>query len=290
MNTTRSLACGVCLGAALLFGGGCPADDTAEGEDTGTETGDGDGDPTTGDGDPTTGDGDGDPTTGDGDGDPGDGDGDGDPGDGDGDPGDGDGDPGDPIANLIEFLGGEDALESMTGFRSEASGSRRIQGEGQSAGDPAFESGTFDAVTAVDFTNDAARVDYDRVISFLGGLPLSYSELYNADRGYIEGDDAVLVPGPTDAAMLSSRWASGRKQMALLHPHILLREVIAGTRPAMVSNTVIEGCGAVIEVEDTVSPINLCVGANGELLSLHTMVNDFLLRDVDVTVVAGIVR
>jgi glucose/arabinose dehydrogenase len=52
-----------------------PADETAT-----TETGDGDGDPTTGDGDPTTGDGD--PTTGDGD-----------PTTGDGDPTTGDGDP-----------------------------------------------------------------------------------------------------------------------------------------------------------------------------------------------------
>ncbi|HLT38521.1 MAG TPA: hypothetical protein VK034_19675 [Enhygromyxa sp.] len=66
-------------------------EDPATSTETGTETGDGDGDP--GDGDP----GDGDP--GDGDGEPGDGDGE--PGDGDGEPGDGDGeaDPGPQIVS-----------------------------------------------------------------------------------------------------------------------------------------------------------------------------------------------
>src|SRR5690606_226222 len=67
-------------------------------DESGTNSGDGDGDPGDGDGDPGDGDGDGDP--GDGDGDSGDGDGDsgdgdGDSGDGDGDSGDGDGDSGD---------------------------------------------------------------------------------------------------------------------------------------------------------------------------------------------------
>jgi hypothetical protein len=64
---------------------------TGEGFSTGSNEGDGDGDPGDGDGEPGDGDGD---TGGDGDGDPG-GDGDGDQGDGDpgdGDPGDGDGD------------------------------------------------------------------------------------------------------------------------------------------------------------------------------------------------------
>src|SRR5690606_15294832 len=66
-------------------------EDPATSTETGTETGDGDGDP--GDGDP----GDGDPD--DGDGEPGDGDGE--PGDGDGEPGDGDGeaDPGPQIVS-----------------------------------------------------------------------------------------------------------------------------------------------------------------------------------------------
>jgi hypothetical protein len=87
--------------SALLLAAACNSDDVTEAFETGTETGDGDGDPTTGDGDPDTGDGDpdtgdGDPDTGDGDPDTGDGDpdtGDGDPDTGDGDPDTGDGDP-----------------------------------------------------------------------------------------------------------------------------------------------------------------------------------------------------
>ena len=88
--------CGLAFPIILV---GCSGDDGSSSDTDATETGDGDGDPTTGDGDgdgdPTTGDGDGDgdPTTGDGDGDPATGDGDGDPTTGDGD-GDGDGDPG----------------------------------------------------------------------------------------------------------------------------------------------------------------------------------------------------
>jgi hypothetical protein len=79
----------------------CGADDAKDTDtgfnsvgDTGSESGDGDGDPGDGDGDGDSGDGDGDSGDGDGDGDSGDGDGDGDSGDGDGDgdSGDGDGD------------------------------------------------------------------------------------------------------------------------------------------------------------------------------------------------------
>ena len=129
-SSTFSIAFGL---TACLVLGACADDGGKTDEAAGSETGDGDGDPTTtgdGDGDPTTGDGDGDPTTGDGDGDgdpttgdgdgdptTGDGDGDGDPttGDGDGDPttGDGDGDP-DNCATTYETCG-----ELMAAFAAE---------------------------------------------------------------------------------------------------------------------------------------------------------------------------
>lgn len=146
---------------------------------------------------------------------------------------------------------------------------------------------TFDTVTSVDLDNDAARIDYSRVITFLGGLPMESSELYAGELGYIAGDDNALFPGPTDAAMLSSRWASGRKQMALLHPHILVLDVLAGDRTAAVGDEMLEGCDAVLEISDDVSPIFACVADSGELSRLETMVNDFLRRDVELVVEFG---
>ncbi|MEM7160316.1 MAG: MBL fold metallo-hydrolase [Myxococcota bacterium] len=190
----------------------------------------------------------------------------------------------DPIAELFEFFGGERALLDLTGFRSVASGTRAVANEGQHAGDPAMPVGSFDTVTSYDFTVDAVRVDYERINDFLGGVPVSYAETYRGELGYISGDDGVIFPGPSDAPMLSSRWASGRKQLALLHPHVVLRDVLAGARTAVVSEVELEGCDAVIEVQDSVSPILLCTAEGGELLELHTMVNDFLLRDAEIRV------
>jgi glyoxylase-like metal-dependent hydrolase (beta-lactamase superfamily II) len=194
--------------------------------------------------------------------------------------GDGDGD--DPLADALEFVGGEAALTAMTGFQSQATGTRSIAGEGQAAGDPALETGTFTAITNYEFESAAARIDYMRTLGFFGGVEVAYSEIYAGELGYVEGDDSVVVPGPTDAPMLSTRQASGRKQLALLHPHILLREVLAGERTARAGDP-IEGCDAVLEVSDAISPIDLCL-ADGEITRASTMVNDFLLRDVELEV------
>lgn len=190
----------------------------------------------------------------------------------------------DPLADMIEFLGGEQALEDLSSFRITASGTRSISGEGQSAGDPALQTGTFESLLSYDIGANAARIDYERVVELLGGVPLSYAEIYNGELGYVAGDDAILVPGPTDAPMLSSRWVSGRMQMAYFNPHLIVRELLAGERTAQVSEDGVEGCDSIIEVSDTISPINLCVLEGGQLVALSTLTNDFLLRDVEMQV------
>ncbi len=194
------------------------------------------------------------------------------------------GDPFMPVEALLEFVGGTDALQAMTGFSSVASGTRSLAGEGLSPGDPAVAVGTFDATTSVEFASDSARIDHVRTSLFLGGAELVSTEFYVGPLGYIDGEDNLFVPGETNAPMLSTRWASGRKQMALLHPHILILDVLAGDRTANPSDALLDGCEGVVEVSDTVSPILLCVAADGELLRAETMVNDFLLRDSSLVV------
>ncbi|MEM9487731.1 MAG: MBL fold metallo-hydrolase [Myxococcota bacterium] len=209
-----------------------------------------------------------------------------------GDDGDDDGgtDGGDSTAlltSVIDYVGGDEAVRGLTGFTSEATGTRALAGEGINAGDPAVEVSTFTTTTYYDIANDTIRIDYQRTIGFLGGAQLVYSEIYDGDLGYIEGDDNFLVPGPTDAPMLSSRVVSGRTQLAFLNPHILLADVIAETRTATESSESIAGCDGVLDISDDVSTIQLCVAASGEITKAITMVNDFLHRDVAFEVTYG---
>ena len=252
MTMDTRFVMGLCIASSVLLVGPACSDEGTD-SDASETSGDGDGD--------TSGDGDGDTS-----------------GDGDGEGMD------DPLADMVEFLGGEQALSDLSSFRITATGTRSIAGEGQSAGDPALQTGTFESLLSYDLGADAARIDYERIVELLGGVPLSYAEIYNGELGYVAGDDAILVPGPTDAPMQSSRWASGRLQMAYFNPHLLVRELLAGERTAQVSEASVEGCDSIIERSDPISPINLCVLEGGELAGLSTLTNDFLLRDVELQV------
>ncbi len=190
------------------------------------------------------------------------------------------------IDTAIEFVGGVNALMDMTGFEFEVSGIRRLAVEGFNYNDPPMEAGTFTGKVRYDLANDALRIDYARSLTFAGRGTQEYSEIYSGNLGYVAGQDNAFNPADESEAMLSSRWASGRKQQELLNPHILLREVLASADNAATAgeDRIGERTVQLFDITDTVSPIRVAIGEDGELLRARTLINDFLRRDSELEV------
>ncbi len=185
----------------------------------------------------------------------------------------------------LEFVGGEQALGGLVGYEIEASGTRYVAYESPLPTDPAAEVSTFDATTSYDLASDNLRIDYARTVGFLGGLPLNYSEVFNGNLGYIEGIDSLFQTG--NGAMLSARWASGRKQHMLLNPHVLLARVLADSSIATETGemTYDGATYQTFEIEDAVYPITLwVVPDDGRIAMATTMINEFLTRDSEMRV------
>lgn len=196
-------------------------------------------------------------------------------------------DDGSAIDKAVDFIGGESALSDLQGYSFETTGTRSAAGESLNFDDPAQQVSTFATTVSHDLADDGLRIDYQRKIDFLGGAQFTYSEIYNKDLGFISGLDNALDPDSMNIAMLSSRWASGRKQHELLNPHILLREVLAGTSTASDAGEMVDGDVTFqrVDITDAVSPIQLLIAEDGTLTRATTLVNDFLHRDTTLEVI-----
>ena len=184
---------------------------------------------------------------------------------------------------VIAGIGGQAALDGLTGFTVQATGVRRMTGEGLTPGDPPLAVDRFQITTHVDLDGDAMRVDWNRTALFFGGAPLSYSEIINGNLGYVDGDDSALDPDASTTDMPSARWAAVRKQVRLTNPHVLLAAISAN--PGLISAgspTMHHGAvHPVLEVADDVYPISLAVDpSTGHIAKLSTMENDHLHRDI----------
>ena len=184
----------------------------------------------------------------------------------------------------VDFMGGKDAVNAMTTFKIEASGKRFITLEGAKYDDPAGEISTFTTTTSFDLASDNLRIDYKRTVPLIGNGMYTYSEIYKGNVGYVDGIESLFGSG--DAAMLSSRWASGRKQQELLHPHLLVREALKDSSAVTFPGQMSEGGETfdIIEVKDAIHPIQLWVAADGHIARATTLVNDFLRRDTEMVV------
>ena len=189
------------------------------------------------------------------------------------------------VDQAVNFLGGGTALDALTRFQLTVTGTRSMANESQTAGDPAVQTSTFSATVSIDITNTAQRIDYTRNITYLGGIPLTYSEIYDVTLGYISGQDSVFGGGDTE--MLSSRLASGREQQTLLNPHLILQRIRAIPSLATDAGEVTDGGTTfrVVDFDDEIAPIRLWVDpSDGRIDRATTMVNDLLLRDVALTI------
>lgn len=179
-------------------------------------------------------------------------------------------------------MGGQDALAGLTSFEIQASGLRHLGGEGFSPTDPAITVSTLDTTVSYDIANDGIRIDYARnLLALFAGVSLTYSDIISGQLGYVEGTDSVFAAFAT-TNMPSARWASSRKQLRLLNPQLILKDIIDDPSIATEAGAALHN-GSIhelLEVEDAVYPITLWVNAaTGRVSKLTTMVNDHLHRD-----------
>jgi glyoxylase-like metal-dependent hydrolase (beta-lactamase superfamily II) len=126
---------------------------------------------------------------------------------------------------LITALGGQEALDEITGLRIIGTGSRFMPNEGRTPEDEAIEANTFERTVAVNFEDDALRVDTSRDIEFLLPASQEYSDIIVGNVG------ASTQPffGAPVGAMNSDKVASIRRQELLLTPQLLVREFEGAT-------------------------------------------------------------
>ena len=144
---------------------------------------------------------------------------------------------------LVAGLGGQEALQAMTGVTIVSQGARYQPGESPVFGDDRYRSGTFTTTTDWN-TQGNWRVEYQRQ-SDLVPVPLAYTEVINGTLGAVIGNDSLL--GGSTGDMLSSRWAAVSKQLIVLYPHALLLPVLADPSLAVEAGTDLHD-GAVHEI------------------------------------------
>lgn len=189
------------------------------------------------------------------------------------------------------FLGGRAAVEEISGYELTTSGSTFFENQGQLPLDGARETSAFTATVSVDLTVSGLRVDYVRSLQFFGGPSftdgpqVAYSEVYNGQLGHIVGLDSVLGTG--NVAMLTSRLVSGRKQHELRNPiDLIMRVVENSTLAGEAGEETFAGKSyKILEIADDIAPVRLWIDpADGRIDRVTTLVNDFLRRDVELTV------
>jgi len=179
---------------------------------------------------------------------------------------------------LIEALGGQDALDAIEGLSIEGTGSRFMPNEGQTPEDEAIEANTFERTVAINFEEDALRVDTSRDIEFL--LPAS-QEYTDIVRGNLGASTQPFFGAPL-GALSSDKTASIRRQETLLTPQLLVRELAEATVTAL-SDAALDGVNHHrVEVStdpDLPSWILFIDAETGTLSKLETQELDFYQRD-----------
>jgi glyoxylase-like metal-dependent hydrolase (beta-lactamase superfamily II) len=183
-------------------------------------------------------------------------------------------------------MGGKDAVAGLTAFTIEASGTRYMPGEGYDPEDPAQYVGDFTATVNYDVADANLRIDYVRDIAFLGGMfNTTFSEILAGDLGYVDGTESIF--GAPAGDMKSDRWAAILRQQRLLNPHLIVQDIIADESIVKEGGVQLHD-GRVYNlliVDDPVAPLTLFVdNLTGKLTKIETIENDYLHRDVDLTV------
>jgi glyoxylase-like metal-dependent hydrolase (beta-lactamase superfamily II) len=187
----------------------------------------------------------------------------------------------------VRAVGGARALTGLRSFEYTASGRARIHDEGLRPGGPASPGSSFDQRVRYRLGAPAAangvRVDAVRTSV---GADRNVHEVINGRRGFIRGVDANFS-SPARKAMTGDRAAAIREQLALLNPHVLLRQALR--RPGITedagTHTVNGRPHRVLVLDHAVAPVRLFVDTrSGEITRLRTFQHDYLRRDVRIEV------
>jgi glyoxylase-like metal-dependent hydrolase (beta-lactamase superfamily II) len=204
---------------------------------------------------------------------------------GGGDDGPGPTEPGDtPAEVLANAFGGREALEALTGFSYDATGSRYILGQGGSPGEGALLASDFELVVSDDRVTNSFEYSWNRLRA--GASIAAYDETCVKRLGVVDGIDILLFATST-GDMPSSRWAAVTKQHRMLNPHLIALDALADPTLATLEPT--ESIGNVtydvVRFADAVAPMDFLIDSStGTLSLLRTVENDHLLRDVPLEV------
>lgn len=190
------------------------------------------------------------------------------------------GQPGDTSATdqLIEALGGQEALDAVDGLRIEGTGSRFMPNEGRTPDEEAVEANTFERTVSVDFEEDALRVDTSRDIEFLLPASQQYTDIV---RGNLGTSTQPFFNAPL-GALSSDKTASIRRQELLLTPQLLVRELEGATLTEL-EDASLEGVShrrIGVATDPDLPSWTLYINAEtGTLSKLETLELDFYQRD-----------
>ena len=188
-----------------------------------------------------------------------------------------------PLAKALGALGGSEVLQGFSTVSIESAGSRFALDEQMLPGDADENPVNFTMTSYFDGDNNSLRIDVTRARP---AGEHQASLIIAGQLGVIAGQDAQFVSAEP-IPMTSDRWASVRKEQALLNPHIAFRDALTNGLVTESSDELFDGINHhVLIVEDTVSPIKLYVNADsGNITRLSTMETDHLRRDVVIDVI-----
>jgi glyoxylase-like metal-dependent hydrolase (beta-lactamase superfamily II) len=196
--------------------------------------------------------------------------------------------PAQPALRLaVRAVGGADALAGLRSFEYDAAGRAWINDEGTRPGGPASPGASFEQRVRylLATPRDAARVRVDAVRTSVG-TDRPVHEVISGRRGFIRGVDANFS-SPASKPMTGDRAAAIREELALLNPHVLLREALRDPRIAADggSRTVNGRPHRVLVLRHAVAPVRLFVDTGtGRITRLRTFQHDYLRRDVRIDV------
>ncbi|MEQ1507622.1 MAG: MBL fold metallo-hydrolase, partial [Myxococcota bacterium] len=190
-----------------------------------------------------------------------------------------------PIDKAFTGIGGQAAIEAMTGFALATAGTTGIGYEAYAPDQLWSGVTTFTETVSGDVAGDAWRVDVVRDNWFFGvPVPQTFSEVLSGDQGEVQGLDSILG---FPSVVSSDRWAAIRRNQRLLNPHLILAAVAAD--PSLATDGGVQlldgSVHDLVVVADPVAPITLWVNdVTGRIDKLTTLENDPTFSDVEVEV------
>ena len=181
------------------------------------------------------------------------------------------------LGQVIEAVGGADALNGLGSFAVEASGERIVLDQGASP-DKAVEGTAFTSVSTHDVAGDRMHIAYSNGPNEFGPAR-DVTEVITGQVGFIAGQDLIVAP-PMSQPMLSDRAMSIRTHQQLLNPHLLMIDALADPSIATA------GDGSV-EIARGSTPITLWLDDSGRISRATTIESDPLRRDVELAVDYG---